>query len=286
MAKNVLGRGLSSLLGDDSISELSTNLVKPIPIKAIKPNPYQPRKRFDEEAIKELARSIETSGLLQPVVVCFQRGETGYTLVSGERRLRAVKLLGWEYIPAMIREIEEKEMALLAIVENVQREDISPIEEARIYKTIIKDFSLTQDAVAQLVGKSRSHIANLLRLLSLPKDVQEHIKQGDIGLGQAKELLSKEIKEEEKKEIAKEIVEKRLTVKEVVRQVKDQDPFSKKIEEELRSVLGTKVRINHNQKRKKGKILIEYYSLEELDRLLDILKKGRVNYEGSGFSPN
>ncbi len=286
MKKSVLGRGLSSLLGEESLSDLGGNLVKSIPISSIRPNPHQPRSSFDESTIKELARSIETSGLMQPIVVCFQRDKKGYILVSGERRLRAVKLLGWEYIPAMIREIEEKEMALLAVVENVQREDISPIDEARIYKRIIKEFSLSQDAVASLVGKSRSHVANMLRLLSLPEEVQEKVKKKALSFGQARELLSTRISDEERKHLAEEVVEQKITVKEISKKIKPEDPFTKKIEEEMQAALGTKVKIEHNQVRKKGKIVIEYYSLEELDRIADILKKGRNGYEGSGFSVN
>ncbi len=287
MGKRVLGRGLSELLGGVSPEDLvDAPLVRSIPIDKISPNPFQPRREFSEEEIQELADSISQVGLLQPLIVRQQRGAEGFELIAGERRWRALKLLGWETCPAVVREINDQEMALFALIENIQREDLSPIEEAQAYQLMIERFSLTQENLARLVGKSRSHIANLLRLLSLPPDVQEKVDKGLISFSQAKELLSGSPTPQEIRNRAETVLRERATVREI-RQKRETDPFIKRVEETLQRLLGTKVILDHNSRKNRGRLILEYYSLSDLDRIMEILREGRrfIN-ERSSVSAN
>ena len=284
MGKNPLGRGLASLLGEKGQEEIVNNtLVKDIPVAKILPNPFQPRRIFSEEEIQELAESISRSGLLQPLVVRQMRGKDNFELIAGERRLRAVKLLGWETVPAVVREVDVQEMALFALVENIQRKDISPIEEARTYRLLMEKFSLTQEEVARLVSKSRSRIANALRLLSLPEEVQEKIAKGEISFSQAREILSGNPDAEEIRRRAKMVASSKMTVREIR---KEKDPFSCRVEETFQQLLGTKVRIEHNDRKKSGKIIIEYYSLADLDRIINLIREGRRQTNASSFGVN
>jgi len=287
MGKKVLGRGLSELLGGATPDDLvSHSLVRNVPINKISPNPFQPRTDFSEEEIRELADSISRSGLLQPLVLRPRRDADGFELVAGERRLRALKLLGWEECPAIIRDIGDREVALLALVENVQREALSPIEEARAYKSLMEKFSLTQEDISHLIGKSRSYVANVLRLLSLPPEVQERVGRGEISFSQARELLSGKASPEEIRQQAEIVMREKVTVREI-RRKRMVDPFIRRFEETLQALLGTKVVLEHNSRKNRGKLVIEYYSLEDLDRIMDILREGRrISNEGSSFGVN
>ena len=287
MGKKALGRGLSDLLGGSSPDDLVGHpLVRNVPIDRVSPNPFQPRTDFPEEEIRELADSISRSGLLQPLVLRQQRGTDKFELVAGERRLRALRLLGWEACPAVVRDVDDRDMALLAVIENVQRENLSPMEEARAYRALMEKFSLTQEELSRLIGKSRPYVANILRLLSLPPEVQEKVDQGAISFSQARELLSGSPSPEEIRHRAEAVVRERVTVREI-RQKRIVDPFVRRFEETLQTLLGTKVVLEHNSRKNRGKLVIEYYSLEDLDRIMDILRQGRGNNnERSGFGVN
>ncbi len=283
MAKRVLGRGLASLLGEMSGEEVSAgSITRSIPVEKIVPNPYQPRKTFPEEEISTLAESISRNGLLQPLVVRHNKDQDCFELIAGERRLRAIKRLGWDTCPALVREVEDRDMALLALVENLQREELSPIEEAEGYKAIMDKFGLSQEDLARLLGLSRSHIANILRLLTLPEDVKGQIAERKISFSQARELMSGSPSAEEIRRRAQLVVEKKVTVREITRQVKAPDPFVKRLEESLQILLGTKVLLDHNAKKNRGRLIIEYYSLADLDRLVDLLREGRRHSNGRG----
>ncbi len=283
MSKSPLGRGLASLLGERQPDEvIDPALVKKIPVDKIVSNPFQPRENFSTQQIQELADSIAVSGLLQPIVVRRLRDRDKFELIAGERRWRAVKSLGWKTIPALVKEISDKEMALLALVENVQREDLSPIEEAKTYKLLMERFSLTQEALSKLIGKSRSHIANILRLLKLPKDVQKEINEGRLSFSQARELLSGGFQQDLHNRMKK-VIEAKMTVRQIR---KEKDPFSKRIEELFQEFLGTKVRLEHSDRKKSGRLIIEYYSLQDLDRLLEIVKQGRRSLNAGSISVN
>ncbi len=258
MARKALGRGLEALLP-------SGEEIREIPISEIHHSSLQPRREIKN--LDELVRSIKEKGILQPVLL--RKSKEGYELVYGHRRFEAAKLAGLEKIPAVIRELSDREVLELAIIENVQREDLNPIEEALAYKKLIQEFGLTQEEIAQRVGKDRSTIANKLRLLSLPEEAKKALMEGKITEGHARALLG--IKSEEKrKKVLQEILTGKKTVREVERKAKARDPHIKALEDELSSYLGTKVRIVKG--RKKGKIEIEFYSLDELDRLLELIK--------------
>ncbi len=288
MAKRVLGRGLASLLGEMSGDEVPAgSITRSIPVEKIVPNPYQPRKTFPEEEITSLAESISRNGLLQPLVVRHNREKDCFELIAGERRLRAIRRLGWDTCPALVREVEDRDMALLALVENLQREELSPIEEAEGYRAIMDRFGLSQEDLARLLGLSRSHIANVLRLLTLPEDVKSRIAEGKITFSQAREIMSGAPSPEEIRKRAELVVEKRVSVREIKREINGPDPFVKRLEESLQVLLGTKVQLDHNAKKNRGRLIIEYYSLADLDRLVDMLREGRRHSNGrGGVSPN
>lgn len=258
MVRRALGRGLEALLP-------SGEEIKEISLSDIKHSRLQPRKNIKE--LDELVRSIKEKGILQPVLL--RKTKDGYELVYGHRRFEAAKIAGLEKIPAVVKELSDREVLELAIIENVQREDLNPIEEALSYKRLIEEFGLTQEEIAKRVGKERSTIANKLRLLSLPKEAKDALMSGKITEGHARALLG--IKDKKKRsEVLREILKEKKTVREVERKAKKKDPHIKALEDELSSFLGTKVRIFKGKK--KGKIEIEFYSLDELDRLLEIIK--------------
>lgn len=296
MAKNPknkgLGRGIDALFGGnfDSLEELekvdtAQETVQELPVAEIRPNPYQPRKDFDEEALSELADSIREQGVFQPIIVR-QSAIKGYELVAGERRLRASKMAGCETIPAIIRDYSEEVMIQVAVVENLQREDLRPLDEASAYKTLMDALHLNQEAVAQKVGKSRPYVANYLRLLTLPYDVQNLVQQGDLSAGHARTLLG--LKDASKiSPIAKKVVEEGMTVRaleELVQQTNEPiQPTAKpkkvkpekaayivESEERLMDKFGTSVHIV--EKGEKGKIEIEYLSQQDLTRILEVLE--------------
>jgi len=276
MPRSALGKGLGAL-----IPETKTTGVSEIDIDTIQPSEFQPRKSFDEGQLEELSLSIKAKGVLQPVIV--RKTEGGYRLVAGERRWRAARMAGLKKIPAIVKDVTEAERVELALIENLQREDLNPIETAEACNRLIKDFHLTQEDISKLIGKQRSSIANLLRILKLPLEVKQWIAKGDLTMGHAKAILSLE-KPMSQIEAGKRIIKKALSVREaetlVARMLKQKpsavkkkgDPHLSDLEEALKRFLGTKVRIHH--KKKGGSIEIEYYSDDDLIRIIEIIKKG------------
>lgn len=281
--KRGLGRGLSALIPEESQISLfeedsNKSPVVELDISSIETNKEQPRKTFEKESLDELKNSILQYGVLQPIVVR-KKGDK-YEIIAGERRWRAAKEANLEKIPCIIKEVDDKESLKLALIENIQREDLNPIEEARSYKTLIDEYGLTQEELAQALGKSRSYIANTLRLLNLDEEIVDYIYEGKITSGHAKALLGVKDKEE-RLNLAKAIVENQLNVRETERMASkskkkksntkkpDKNPFIAQIEESLMRALGTKVTLI--AKRNGGKIEIEYYSDEDLQRIVEVI---------------
>ncbi|MDD4200208.1 MAG: ParB/RepB/Spo0J family partition protein [Eubacteriales bacterium] len=249
-----------------------------IDINDIKPNTSQPRKHFDEEKLEELASSIDQHGLIQPIVL--RKLGKGYEIVAGERRWRACRIVGLKQVPCIVKELTDEENMLLAIIENMQREDLNPIEEAEGLKQMIDTYGLTQEQISYSVGKSRPYITNSLRLLKLPEKVQELTAAGEISMGHARALAAIKSKEKQialAERTAKEGLsvrqiefmakESKSPVKKTAKEKKSAD--EKRVEEDLKKALGT--RVNLNRRGKKGKIEIEFYSEDELERLIDLL---------------
>lgn len=280
MVKKGLGKGLRALIPDET--NVMKEQVTEISIDLIQPNPYQPRRQFDEDKLEELVESIRQHGVLQPLVV--RPLEGGYQLIVGERRWRAARRAGLSMVPVVIRDVDEIEMMELALIENLQREDLTPIEEAQAFHRLINEFGLTQEELAEVVGRSRSGIANTLRLLNLPEDVQDNVSRGTLSMGHARALLALN-NSEQQIEAAELVVKRGLSVRqteELVRRLVAReksaaqevaamalDPILQDIEDRLRRTLGTRVRISPGEKR--GKIVIDYYSKDDLERILSIL---------------
>jgi ParB family chromosome partitioning protein len=286
MSKNRgLGKGLGALIPELEEDDLSPQAE--VAIELIEPNPYQPRKEFSDEKLAELADSIKTHGIIQPLLVRELQGK--YQLIAGERRLRAAKLVGLPTVPIVIREISEQSMMEIALVENLQREDLNPIEEAIAYQRLMDEFHVTQDDVAKKVGKSRPAIANTLRLLNLPQEVQDELANGTLTMGHARALLGLRTSEEQK-QAWKQIQEQELSVRateELIHQLNDapivsretkkviskksfiKDPNVADIEDQLQQILGTKVIIKPIGIG--GKIEIDYYSGEDFERICEKL---------------
>lgn len=285
-----LGKGLEALFNNVEISEADINnssgndegSVLYIDINEIKPNSQQPRKNFNDEKIEELARSIEAHGIIQPIMV--RKANVGYEIVAGERRWRAARRANLKTVPCIIRELDEEQNMLIAIIENMQREDLNPMEEAEALNQMISHFGLTQEEVSKSVGKSRPYITNVLRLLKLPKPIQDMVFQGKLTSGHARAIAG--IKDQTKQlAVAEAAVTSNLSVREVEALAGEDAKIEKekkakakaraknrdilRLEDDLKNVLGTKVSINHGVK--SGKIEIEYYSREELERLLEML---------------
>ena len=283
-----LGRGLEALLGSTTgLSSSDDGALKSIPIRQISPNPFQPRQEFDPEDLAELQESLKASGLLQPITVRRRAGKDGFELIAGERRLRAASNLGWKEIPAIIKEIDDKTILTLALIENLQRRDLNPIEEAEGYHQLARDFSLTQQQIADTVGKDRTTVANMVRLLQLPATVRKLLQQGDLTMGHAKVLLG--LDDSEKiTGLAQEIVREGLTVREVEqrlrkdsgtqagkkpgrpRAVDRQPPEVRRIEERLRRALQTDVAIKVGPNNR-GSMTVNFYSADDLERLLELM---------------
>jgi ParB family chromosome partitioning protein len=279
--KKGLGRGLQALIPEYRTEEPQG--VETINIAYIHPNQYQPRKQFDEDSLKELAESIKQNGVIQPIIV--RKVDSGYQIVAGERRWRAAKIAGLSEIPAIVRDFDDLQVMEIALIENLQREDLNPIEEAKAYKALIEQFNLTQEEISKKIGKSRSVIANSIRLLNLDDRVQEMLVKGDITIGHAKVILSLPNKSLQY-EAAKKVVEENLNVRETEDLVKNLlrknekitkklksnkiDVHVKEIEDNLCSFLGTKVKISQKSK-DRGIIQIEYYSEEDLTRIIEII---------------
>jgi len=280
--RKALGKGLSALLPDvpeEKQAEIP-EAINFIPVDLISPNPFQPREKFDEDKLDELARSIAEKGVVQPITV--RRRENGYQLIAGERRLRSVQKLGLEEIPAFILEVEsDEEMMELSIIENIHREDLNPIDVANGYRRLVEECHLTQEQVALKVGKDRATVTNFLRLLKLPRRIQQSAQNSDISMGHARALLA--IGDAEKQlEIWNKIVKNKWSVRQVEQAIKKLDnnaqsskvpeppsPFIEDAVNKLRTHLATKVAIKSKQKG--GTIEIDYYNDDELERLMSIL---------------
>jgi ParB family transcriptional regulator, chromosome partitioning protein len=274
MNKRGLGRGLGALLGPEP--EPTTAGVLEIPLDLVQPNPLQPRKRFDDQALAELTESIRASGVIQPVVV--RRTGEAYELIAGERRWRAAKLAGLTKIPAVVRDVTNAESLELALVENLLREDLNPIEAAEGYRQLLADFGWTQEQLGQRIGKDRSSIANALRLLRLPSPIQDDLREGRLTMGHALSLLSLTSVEQQMK-LRDEILAHSWSVRATEADVKIRRPDGAKIrrrsaelaalEETLRRALQTRVRIVGNDRR--GRIEVIYATADELERLGGLL---------------
>jgi len=276
LKKSNLGRGLDALIPKEE--KLEGYVVASI--NEVKPNSSQPRKEFDEEAIGELANSIKEKGILQPLVV--RTIESGYEIIAGERRWRAAQRAGVTRVPVIIKEASDREVMELALIENLQREDLNPIEEAVAYQHLIVEFELTHEDVSRQIGKERSTITNQLRLLKLPEEAKAALVAGDITAGHARAILSIE-SPAEAREALNAITKQRLSVRNTEQLIKkistrkkkqtgsvEEDIYLKEVVNELKNALSTQVRIVDRQG--KGKIEIDYYSNDELERLTEILK--------------
>lgn len=305
MAKKGLGKGLGAIFGEDVVKENKEETEKKAKAEAkaveemdekgrilmlkldlVQPNKEQPRKTFDEEKINELAESIKNYGVLQPLLV--QKNDSFYEIIAGERRWRAAKAAGLKEVPAVLKEYSKQEAMEISLIENVQRADLNPIEEALGYRQLIDEFGLTQEEIAVRVAKSRTAIANTMRLLKLDEQIQNMLVQGVITSGHARALLSLEDTQMQLK-AAKEILDKKLSVRETERLVKrlqkeasgEKKEEKKKdetlaliyqdLEDRMKSVMGTKVSI-HNKDKNKGRIEIEYYSEAELERIVEMIE--------------
>jgi len=274
--KTALGRGIEALL-----PERPEEVIK-LDIDRILPGDYQPRKVFRDESLKELAESIKEKGVIQPIIVT-RVGDGTFKLIAGERRLRAARLAGLKKIPAIIKDIASKDSLEIALIENIQREDLNPIETALAFERLKNEFNLTQEEIAKKVGKDRASVANYLRLLGLPEEIKKMLHEGNLSFGHAKAILSIEDRHAQI-EIAKRIVKEELTVRQAEALVKrnstmrarskssKRDPNISSLEDKLKRSLGTPVKIHH--KGKKGRIEITYNSLEEFDRIIDMLLNG------------
>jgi ParB family chromosome partitioning protein len=282
MDRQPLGRGLSALI-PDAIRKQTADRVIGIPVDDISPSPYQPRVQLDTESLEELAASIKEKGIVQPIIVR-SLGSDKYEMIAGERRLRASRLAGLSEVPAIVKEVDDAEAMALAITENIQREDLNAIELARAYSILTDQFELTQEQLAQAVGKSRPAVANMLRLLQLPQEIQECVLSGRISMGHARALLALE-NENQQISVCKKVIESELSVRQTERLVQKllcqsesrrkavvRSPEIEALEDRLRTMLATQVRIR--QGRKKGKIEIEYYSEDDLDHIASILEAG------------
>ena len=278
--KKGLGRGLSSLMGEvNGDQKETTNLSETkISISKLRPSPIQPRRIFEKASIAELADSIKSKGLVQPILVRPSQSNPGeYEIIAGERRWRAAQVAQLHEIPAVVRNLDDVESLEIAIIENVQRADLSPIEEAAGYKKLMENYGHTQEALSEIVGKSRSHVANIIRLLSLPRSIQDMISQGLISSGHARAIMNSAFPDQ----LADKIISENLSVRQteaivkskkpIVKKLKLKDPDTLDLEKRLTEKLGLDVLINHSQKRG-GSIKIKYRSLEQLELITGKLK--------------
>lgn len=273
-----LGKGLNALITSNLIEE--GEQVKEVSVSEIRPNPYQPRKEFEQSAIDELAHSIREHGIIQPLIV--RKSIKGFELVAGERRLRAAKLAGLKQVPVVVKAYTDQQLMEIALIENLQRENLNPLEEAEAYEKLIAHHEYTQEQLAQRIGKSRPHVANMLRLLQLPESIRKLVAATELTMGHARALLSVS-DENMQMQLAKDVVEKGLNVRQLEELVKQlnvsretkkkksakNEPILIEMEERLRSRFGTAVKIKKGAKR--GKIEIDFYSQEDLQRIIEIL---------------
>jgi ParB family transcriptional regulator, chromosome partitioning protein len=289
MNRKALGKGINALIPDFEIGvpepgvsdEQGVIQTRELLIDEISPNRFQPRKYFDDDKLEELVASISENGILQPVVV--QKSDTGYELVAGERRWRASKKAGLKKIPAMIREVSDAKALELAIIENIHRQDLNPIEEAEAYNRLAEDFSLTQEMIAEKVGKSRAAVANILRLLKLSRNIQENLISGKLSMGHARALLGLD-NTGQMQAMSQEILKQGLTVRQTESKVnrlkkpeilklassmKKKNIFIRDLEKELERKLGTKVEVS--PKKTGGKLVVSYYSDDDLERIQNLI---------------
>ena len=279
---SVLGKGLASLIPESDLQSNDREQVLTIDVNLIKPNKKQPRKNFDDEKLMELANSIKEHGIIQPIVV--KEEDNIYTIIAGERRWRAAKQLNLKEVPVIIKDLTEREIVEVSLIENIIRENLNPIEEAMAYKRLLKEFSLTQEEISKQVSKSRSAIANALRLLNLDERIQGYLIEGVISEGHGRAILGLENKEEQYI-IAQKVIDENLNVRQTESLVKNygrhqeikepirkpaEDIYYKDIKVRLENHFNTKVNINNNSKNK-GKIEIEYYTDEDLNDIIDRL---------------
>jgi ParB family chromosome partitioning protein len=272
MAKKALGKGLDALISGEFETEVIQESIRSLRLDEIIPNRYQPRKSFDSEKIDELAQSIKENGVIQPIIV--RTAGEKFELIVGERRLLAAKKAKLQEIPAVVKDYSEGKLLELALIENLQREDLNPIEEALAYQTILERERITQEELSGRIGKSRSYIANMMRILELPEWIRENVSRGTISVGQAKALLAISDREEVER-IAKRLLNEKVTVRELekisrkrnVPRGTQKEPYIEEIEDRLREKFGTKVSLEYRNGR--GSIRIEFYSSEELERILE-----------------
>ena len=285
--KKGLGKGLDALIPAGEGKSKNSNVTvidmpdMEVPITKVEPNPEQPRKNFDEDKLEELTESIKQHGMFQPILVT-DKGDH-YMIVAGERRWRAALKAGKKKVPVIIKDYTEEEIVIISLLENTQRDDLNPIEEAQTYKRLIDEFNLKQDEVAEKVSKSRTAITNSIRLLKLSDEVQQMLKEGKISSGHARSLLAVEDKEKQY-ELAQKVMDEKLSVRDIEKLIKEYNKPKKEndkkkknldflyrdLEEKMKITLGTKVSINAKDEGK-GKIEIEYFTKEELERLTEIL---------------
>jgi len=283
MQRKALGKGLSALIPDRPLvpPETAAGGVRDIPLERIAPNPFQPRKTFDSQGLEELAASMKARGVIQPVLVREAGG--GFELIAGERRWRAARQAGIPVIPAIVKKVSDRDALELALIENLQRQDLDPLEEAEAYRRLVREFDMTQEEVAAKVGKARATVANSLRLLALPAEVQAWIRSRELSVGHAKLLLGLSGKARQLA-AAREIVGRGLTVRQARKLVQGKaksksrttarasgDVHREAVEEELKRGLGTRVRIHEAGGR--GSIEIAFYSPEERERLIGLLRR-------------
>jgi ParB family chromosome partitioning protein len=277
MSKKRLGKGLNALIPE--LPQVDDQGIREISVNDIAPSRKQPRQDFDSEKMEQLAESVAKHGVVQPIAV--RKIDRGYEIVAGERRWRAARMAGLKTVPAVVMDLDEKQAMEIALVENLQREDLNPIEEAEAYRTLMDEFGLSQEEISSAVGKSRPAIANTLRLLSLCAEVQKLVKENLLSAGHARALVV--LGEKQQKEAAEKILKEQLSVRETEKlagklagerseraaRSKDKNPWVVDMEEQIGEVLGTKVQII--QGKKKGKIEIEYYGAEDLERILELI---------------
>ncbi len=281
MERKALGKGLSALFPERETSRKEEVIY--VQTEKIKPNPFQPRESFNVQGIEELSRSMKEKGVIQPLLV--RRKGDFYELIAGERRLRAAQLLNLKEIPILVKDAEDRDSLELALIENIQREDLNPIEEAHAYQYLIDKFQVTQEKISEVLGKARVTITNILRLLKLPQEIQDEIKRNRISFAHGRALLEIEDLNQQRR-LTQEIISKGLSVRELENLIKmrrpkgakrrmgqaAREPYLAVLEEELQHVLATRVRISKRKKR--GHIQIEFYSPEDMERILNILRGG------------
>ena len=280
MERKALGKGISALIPEKEGREDKIIYVQS---DQIKPNPFQPREDFAEQGIQELAQSIKEKGVIQPLLV--RRKGDYFELIAGERRLRAANLLGIKELPIIVKDVQDQDSLELALIENVQRQDLNPIEQAHAYRYLIDKFQVTQEKISEVLGKARVSITNILRLLNLPQEIQEEIKKGRISFAHGRALLELEDTNQQRR-LAQEVISKDLSVRELENLIKmqrprakrrigqaERDPYVRVLEEELQHILATRVRVSKRKKR--GHILIEFYSDEDLERIINIMRRGK-----------